>query len=473
MKVATGIKALGLALLLVAGCGGAVSEKGLTAPTETPWSTPQATSREIVTPPGSQIPPEGTIALVIDADIYAGIAGSVAQFRADLAGEAYAVVVEESTMLTPEEVRAYLKSTYETASPQLEGAILIGDIPKPRYRLFVPAQAGCNPVDRGPEEYISMQFYQDLDGTYSRSDPGSCSHAGCYDGHTGAIGSEIWVSVLPRLTDDATTVEKVNQYFARNHAYRMGMGRPKPGFFLAGIGASIDTPQKYDDQIAYSTTSSYAWTPIASRGNVGVFVDNSLGDPAAYPQAVDGFESALTTGDYDFAEISAHGSATVLGTQGGSIRINRDWVKSHAIRATFIWDLSCNNGDLDVDGNLLTAFVYSDGDVLLAAGATGEYGGLGTNVNGFFRPNIGRSLAAGETVGQAYLGHINASYEGCNLYQREYFTAPTIFIGDLTLKLQEHMSETAGPRGGTAARVSDSRLVACQADRRTTAPNPA
>jgi hypothetical protein len=438
------IAALGLVLLLAAGCGQASDQTP--SPGESPGISPQATvpsqsatPPESATPPGSSIPPEATIALVVDAGIYPGIAASVAQFEADLAGEAYAAVVKESSMRTPEEVRAYLKDTYETASPPLEGAILIGDLPRPRYRLFVPARAGCNVADRGPEEYVSMQFYQDLDGVYSRSDPGSCDHAGCYDGHTGDVGSEIWVSVLPFLTDDATTIDSVNRYFARNHAYRTGADRPKLGFFLAGIGASIDTPQKYDDQVAFSTSSSYAWTPIASRGNVGVFLDNSLGDPARYPQASDGFEGALLSGDYDFAEISAHGSPTVLGAQGGSIKINAGWVSSHHIRATFVWDMSCSNGDLDVDGNLLTAFVYSDSDVLLAAGATGDSGGLGTNVNGFFRPNIGQALAAGETVGEAYLDHINAPFEGCNLYQREYFTAPTVFIGDLTLRLQEHM----------------------------------
>jgi hypothetical protein len=344
-------------------------------------------------------------------------------------------------MGTPEEVRDYLKRIYATASPPLKGAILIGDIPKPRYRLFVPAKSGCNLADRGPEEYISMEFYQDLNGTYSQGDPSKCGHAGCYEGHTGAVGSEIWVSVLPFLTSDGTTIEKVNQYFARNHAYRMGVNRPKKGFFLAGIGSSIDTVQKYDAQIASDTGSRWAWTPLTSRGNVGMFVDNSLGDPARYPQAAYGYEIALLTRDYDFAQIGAHGSPTLFrAQQGGSIVITTDWVNSHKIGATFVWDGSCNNGDLDVDGNLLTALVYSDGDVLVAAGATGEAGGLGENVNGDFRPNMGQSLAAGKTFGQAYLDHINAPFAGCDLYQREYYVAPAIFIGDLTLKLQEHMN---------------------------------
>ena len=441
MKATRGITTLGLALLLVAGCGGGVSETSQTPPPGTPASSSTATPRESITPPASSIPPEAAIVLVIDADIYPGIAGSVAQFEADLAGEAYAVVVEESSMRTPEEVRAYLKSTYETASPQLEGAILIGDIPKPRYRLFLPAKAGCTAADRGPEEYISMQFYQDLDGTYSRSDPGSCSHAGCYDGHTGAVGSEIWVSVLPFLTNDATTIEKVNRYFAKNHAYRMGVARPRKGFLRPLIGSVIDTVQKYDDQIAYVTDSKWAWTPLTSRGNVGIFMDNSLGDPVRYPQAAYGYETALLTRDYDFAEVGAHGSPTLFrAQQGGSIVITTAWVNSHKIGATFVWDGSCNNGDLDVDGNLLTALVYSDGDVLMAAGATGEGWGLGANVNGDYRPNIGHALAAGKTFGEAYLGHINAPFEECGLYLRDFNTAPALFIGDLTLKLQEHMS---------------------------------
>jgi hypothetical protein len=445
MKATTGIATLGLVLLLVAGCGQGISQTppGSETRTGNPQATtppPSATPLATKTPLASRVPPVSTIVLVVDAAIYPGIAASVAQFKTDLASEAYAAIVRVSTVGTPEAVRDYLKYAYATASPPLKGAILIGDIPKPRYRLFVPAKSGCNLADRGPEEYISMEFYQDLDGTYSQGDPSKCGHTGCYDGHTGAVASEIWVSVLPFLTSDGITIDTVNEYFARNHAYRMGVDRPKKGLFLADIGGSINTVQTYNDQIASSTTGSYAWKPIASRGNVGIFLDNSLGDPARYPQAAYGYETALLTGDYDFADIGAHGSPTLFrAQQGGSIVITTDWVNSHKIGATFVWDGSCYNGDLDVDENLLTALVYSDGNVLLAGGATGEYGGLGTNANGFFRPNIGQSLAAGKTFGQAYLDHIDAPFAGCDLYQREYYVAPTIFIGDLTLKLQEHM----------------------------------
>lgn len=363
------------------------------------------------------------------------------QFKTDLASEAYAVITKESSMRTPEEVRSYLKNTYDTTAPRLKGAILIGDIPKPRYRVVIPALPGVLENSIGPDEYVSMQFYQDLDGTYSQNRPNSCERAGCYDGHTGAVGSEIWVSVLPFLTSDETTVEKVNQYFAKNHAYRTGVDRPRKGYLRPLIGTRIDTVEKYEYQIASLTTGSYAWTPLTSRGNIGIFMDNSLGDPVRYPQAAYGFETALLTRDYDFAEIGAHGTpTTIVAPQGGSIVITTQWVNSHKIGATFAWDYSCYNGDLDVDGNLLTALVYSDGDVLLAAGATGEYGGLGTNAYGFWRPNIGQALAAGKTFGQAYLDHINAPFAGSDLYQREFYVAPTVFVGDLTLNLQEHMN---------------------------------
>jgi hypothetical protein len=415
---------------------------GRSQPAITFWpggNPPTATHPPIPVKPRATPKPDGTIVLIIDEGIYQGIAASVAQFQADLANDRYRVIIKTSTMQTPEEVRHYLKETYDTTVPRLKGAILIGDIPKPRYLLFIPALAGCSPLNRGPEEYISMQFYEDLDGTYSQGSPGNCDHAGCYDSHTGSVGSEIWVSVLPFMTSDGVTIDKVNQYFAKNHAYRAGIGRPRKGIFQAVIGSSIDTVQKYNDQVAQLTTSAYAWTPLTSRGNIGLFIDNSLGHPAQYPDAAYGYGTALLTGDYDFAEIGAHGSATTFGTSNGSIWISTSWVNTHSVAATFVWDGSCNNGDLDVDDNLLTALVYSDSKVLVAAGATGEAGGLGSNVNGFYRSNIAQSLAAVKTFGEAYLDHIDAPFQGCELYEKEYYTAPAIFIGDLTLKLQEYM----------------------------------
>lgn len=383
-----------------------------------------------------------TIVLLIDPNIYKGTKSSLKQFRSDLELEGYNVVIKVSTMQTPEEIRGYLANLYETVSPGLVGAFLIGDIQRPHYRLNIPSDDEC--PGRGPEEYISFQFYQDLDGSFGRLDPGACINPGCYDSHTGKIDSEIWISVLPFAIDTADTINKINYYFQKNHDYRLGINRPKKGYLRPLIASQIDTLELYKDQLDFFINSEYAWKPLATRGNVGVFIDNSIG----YPNARDGYETAILSGDYDFVDVGGHGTPVSLGISGGSITLTTDWVNTHSIKSTFVWSTSCNNGDIDFidkrtgkkEQSLLAEFVYSNGSVLLAAGATGSYGGLGANINGYFRPNIGRSLADGKSMGEAFLNHINAPFkEGCDLQQREYFVVPTIFIGDLTLKLQEYM----------------------------------
>ena len=380
-----------------------------------------------------------TVVLLIDADISEGIDDSVDQFARDLRHDGYDVITKISTMQTPEEIRGYLAQLHET-DPDLAGAFLIGDIPLPYYRLYYPGD-GC--PERGPEEYISFQFYQDLDGDYARLNPDDCYNSGCYDSHTGKIDSEIWVSVLPFAIDTADTIEKINQYFQKNHEYRSGINRPKQGYLRPLIGSRIDTIEQYDNQLVYLIDSEYAWKPLTVRGNVDVFIDNSIG----YPDAADGYE-ALLSGDYDFTDVGAHGTATSLGAPVGSITVTTDWVNAHGIKSTFLWSTSCNNGDIgfydkktgERKQSLLAEFGYSNSSVLLAAGATGGAGGLGTNINGNFRPNIGQSLADGKSMGEAFLDHVNAPFkEGCDSQQREYFVTPTIFIGDMTLRLQENM----------------------------------
>lgn len=381
-----------------------------------------------------------SIVLLIDANIYKGINNSINQFARDLRCDGYNVIINVSTMQTPEEIRNYLAHQHETASPSLIGAFLIGDIPLPYYRLYIPGN-GC--AERGPEEYISFQFYQDLDGDYAQLNPDSCDHPSCYDSHTGQIDSEIWISVLPFAIDTTDTIDKINYYFQKNHDYRLGINRPKQGYLRPLIGSQIDTLEQYNNQLDYFINSEYAWKPLTTRGNVGVFVDNSIG----YPNARDGYETAILTDDYDFVDVGAHGTPTSLGAPGGSITVTTDWVNTHSVKSTFVWSTSCNNGDINfydkITGerkqSLLAEFVYSNSNVLLATGATGNAGGLGININGDFRSNIGQSLADGKSMGEAFLDHINDPFEGCNLQQREYFVVPVIFIGDLTLKLQENM----------------------------------
>ena len=109
------------------------------------------------------------------------------------------------------------------------GALLIGDFPHP-YQWVVAKSANPRIPDTR-EELISFQYYTDLDGSFEAS-PGYKSrgnHAFSYDVHDGNVDWEIWLGILPIYKGDvATTIEAINRYFAKNHAYRLGQsGLPR------------------------------------------------------------------------------------------------------------------------------------------------------------------------------------------------------------------------------------------------------
>jgi hypothetical protein len=244
--------------------------------------------------------------------------------------------------------------------------------------------------------------------------------------------------VLPFYLDRETTIDRINSYFKKNHEFRIGLRRPEAGFVDPIIGTECETPEAYQKQVDHTINSQWAWKPSTSRGNILVGPDNSLGDLVNYPNAAYCYEQAMMTDEYDFANIGAHGSCTGFGALGGSISINVDWANTYNIKPLFLWDTSCNTGNIDCQPNLLSAFLYNpNNNVILAKGATGEQGGLGSSVNGDFRPYIGGLLSQGYSFGEAILSHINNEFVGCSGQQREYFVAQFILFGDGTLKLPE------------------------------------
>lgn len=385
-----------------------------------------------------------SVVLVIDPNIVAGIRDSLSQFKADLHLDGYNVIEHILMESTPSELRSYLYDIYQTSTPQLVGAILIGNIPKPYFRYHYPASSGC--LERGPYECISFQFYQDLDGVFSCSNPGGCFHPGCYDTHSGSIDSEIWVSVLPHYFNWITTINSINSYFTKNHRFRTGLMRSSPGYIRPLIGSRINTPELYSHQVDIIINGASAWKPLTNRGNILVGPDNSLEDITNYPNAAYCYNQAMLTNQYDFADIGAHGSCTRFSAPGGSIYIDVNWANTNDIKSHYLWDGSCNTGNIDCHPNLLTAFLYHPYNyVVLVKGATSEAGGLGGTTNGDYRPYIGGLLAQEWSFGEAIISHMNSQFVDCYAQQREYFVAQHILLGDGTLKLPEHLPQMTCP----------------------------
>jgi len=156
--------------------------------------------------------PTGTnlILIVVNSAIYEPIQESLNQYISDLVAEDYRVTLIKLVDGSPQELKDYFKFFN-----RLNGVILIGDLPVPWFENDdVWGGHSCFPIDL---------FYMDLDGEWFDLD-----NDGYYDIHnpgSGDLHPEIWVGRLtasPIFYPDMDEVALLNNYFAKNRAYRTG-----------------------------------------------------------------------------------------------------------------------------------------------------------------------------------------------------------------------------------------------------------
>ena len=281
-----------------------------------------------------------------------------------------------------------------------------------------------------------MQYHMDLDGTFSFKGGDVVSEI---DGHTGRVEIEIWASILPMYGDSKATVERINNYLAKNHSYRSGQVAVQMGLINPVIGTQFTTEALYRAQ--YGIIKDQYLVKLARRGNFFVGIDNSLGDPIRFPTSRVSYEQEMMTDRYDIASIGAHGSYTSFGgnTEWGGIVIDVPFADTRPIRPVFLLEHSCNTAAIHRYPNLGSAFLYNkDNNVLVFAGATAPQGGMGRTSMGTAGNYEADLLVAGKSIGVAHFAAMTLPYaSGVFANFREAYAAQQILLGDGTLKLQE------------------------------------
>lgn len=359
-----------------------------------------------------------TVAIVVEPALLASIRTGLSQFEADLCTGGYNTVEHTIGFADPSALRTYLQGLHEEPDRNLVGAILIGDIPH-AYQWVT--------LSHDSLEAISFQYYADLNGTFSKSptytSPGG--HVYSYDLHSGDVGWEIWVGVLPRYKGDlAQTTAAINLYFAKNHDFRTRR-LLRPNVFL-----EIDehfhatTMEEHNFLMDAMRSGPYSWTPFSNSAGALLYFDSPPGG-----LSVGQGYSDMQNGLADFTVTSAHGF------WGGSGELTIAEVETNPVQTLFFWSNGCSVGDLDHADNFLTSVLYSPtSDVLIAKGTTNNSGGMGTNSNGYFGHNIATALAAKEAFGDAILSHINVPLIAPWSNSREFHFGSIVVLGDPTLR---------------------------------------
>ena len=366
-----------------------------------------------------------TVALVVDPQLAEPIRASIDLFVADLCTAGYNTIENSGWFSDPAELRNYLRDLYEQPETGLAGAILVGDIPR-AYQWFETIYT--NP-DIPPlrQEVISFQYYSDLDGTFEKS-PGYVSSGGhefSYDIHSGAMDWEIWVSVLPYYKGKlSSTIEALNRYFAKNHAFRSGLLK-RPNAFLQ-ISELQDDPESL-------RAEPYTWSPFSQEAHARLYA----GDVSR------GYED-LSAGVAVFTVVAAHGY------WGASGQLSIADVEENPVRTIGFWSSGCAIGNLDHSDNFLTSILYSKtSEVLVAKGTTNDSGGMGSNEDGFYGHNIATALSGSASLGDAILSHVNVPLIYPWSDDRELHFSTLVVLGDPTLQfeLRQDFEINAGQAG--------------------------
>ncbi|MGB7061388.1 MAG: FG-GAP-like repeat-containing protein, partial [Candidatus Zixiibacteriota bacterium] len=329
----------------------------------------------------------GLVHVFVDSYVYPSIQTNFDQFVADLQAEGYTVSVTQVITETPEDMRAILQSEYASG---LVGAILVGEVPAAWVEL--PALTHYY-TSHFPTDY----FYMDLDGTWNDYDAD-----GFYDNFSGSMEPEIWAGrITPSFCIFGDEVKLLNQYFAKNHAYRTG---------------SLALP---DRALGYIEIPWYIPRLDYAYGDVTIVIDEDVTTALHY-------KYMLQQG-YEWVHLLSHsspwGSTFFLDneTYGGGSVFSYEMPHVNS-QAHFVILEACSNAKYTETNNLGQSYVFGSDYGLAAIGETKIMYG-----NSF--EELYYSLGQGNNLGDAFLDWIWWYWDfwlGCNLF------------GDPTLKPHGH-----------------------------------
>lgn len=318
------------------------------------------------------------VVLLVDASVESGISASLDTYVNDLESEGYIVDTWVISGGTAQDIRTDLQAEY--SGGDLVGAVCIGDIP-------------TGWLDNGNGEYPVDVYLMDMNGTWNDTDSD-----GVFESYSSG-GPEIWVG---RLTPDYLTfggsAELLNQYFAKNHAYRTG------ALFLP------DRALAYEE--AFPGLTGY----LNDLYSTVVLKNDAIGTNA------DDFKAELLTG-YEWVHLISHsspwGSSFHTGAPPeGAGTLNNLEVPPLDPHAFFYVLNCCSNGRWTEVDNLANSYIWCDSYGLAAlAQAKVDY------TNDF--QEYYQALASGDCLGEAF-----RDWLGSNMYNED----GAVLLGDPTLR---------------------------------------
>lgn len=149
--------------------------------------------------------PYGDVLVLVDDDVYSGVSASIDQYVLDIGRDGYWGTIHVIQGGTPTQIRSYIRERNPV------GALLVGAIPAPWFELD-------NDFHGVHSEFPCDLYYMDTNGVWHDPD-----NDGKFSDVTGNMDPEIWIGRIWTPTSNGNDAALINDYFARNHAFRLGM----------------------------------------------------------------------------------------------------------------------------------------------------------------------------------------------------------------------------------------------------------
>ena len=356
------------------------------------------------------------VEVVVNAQLHASgeIAAGLATYLADIRLQGYTPILTTTGFADAAALRAHLAA--RRAAEGLAGAVLIGDLPAAYYEIAEHTDAFG--YDWEYESFPSDLYFQDLDGAWTDADAD-----GSHDGHAGNVAPEIWLGRLVThqqvsLHPGRTEAGLLNDYFARNHAYRFGR-----------LGVPEDALAYIDDDWAGYWGSRWAADLAAAVGGAVTRIDQ-----AATTTAWD-YKQRLQAG-WEHVLLCAHSNVVLH-----RFKIGDDWAGGDVLNAdlapadpnVLFYNLyACSSGRLDREGFLAGEYVFGTNMGLLAV--TSAKTGSMLEFDDYFDP-----LGDGRTFGGAWLSWwAQRAVGGFSAGEKDWHYGMTL-LGDPLLVTQAYL----------------------------------
>ncbi len=336
--------------------------------------------------------PRGRMLVLVDNTIYNAVKASVDQYVLDVGRQGYWATIHTVQGATPAAVRNYIRRRNPV------GVLMVGAIPAAWYEIDGSADFPCD------------LFYMDTSGSWHDNS----GDKGRFDGHSGDVNPELWVGRLYTPTAGGSDAALINEYFARNHKYRLG----RLGHARSAMAFVDDDWQHFDD---------CAMDEMFPSSVITKYTDPNQTDADLYKAEVNAMRSWVQL----CAHSSPHSHALYVPAQNGNEYINTAYFRDLNPPNAHFYNLFCCGPGLFTANDYLAGWYIFDQqpdatNFGLTAVASAKSGSM-LYFEDFYEP-----LGDGKLIGDAYVDWWRA-LGNVHSHADQYWFYGLTLLGDPTL----------------------------------------